>query len=126
MRKCFSNNRILSLSYIFLLSFEGNCVILKMPPNDQRAIMTSVKEQDRNEDLAFFCLRKMQTRSVKGRREYEFLSCSHLSFVYSYFFGKGSRTPSSEEIRCQCSNECSEHWMIQDNYKRRPPFVQEK
>ncbi|ORE08660.1 hypothetical protein BCV72DRAFT_303475 [Rhizopus microsporus var. microsporus] len=36
-------------------------------------------------------------RPVEERREYEFLSYHHLSFVYSHFFGKRPRTSSSEK-----------------------------
>ncbi|PHZ15884.1 uncharacterized protein RHIMIDRAFT_233492 [Rhizopus microsporus ATCC 52813] len=67
-----------------------------------------------------------QARPVKERREYEFLSYYHLSFVYSHFFGKRSRTLSNEESRHQYSSEYSENWIIQDDYKRRPPFVLRK
>lgn len=41
MRRYLSNSRILSLSYIFLLSAADNCTVSKFLPNKQRAIITS-------------------------------------------------------------------------------------
>ncbi|CEJ00778.1 hypothetical protein RMCBS344292_14825 [Rhizopus microsporus] len=55
------------------------------------------KEAQREEINLILSAPKPKSRPVKERREYGFLSHRYLSFVFSHFFSKESRTSSSEE-----------------------------
>ncbi|KAL4212727.1 hypothetical protein AB4K20DRAFT_1866173 [Rhizopus microsporus] len=74
------------------IKLDINQVIPKEAQREEINLILSIPKPALKKD---FLLQK--TRPVKKRREYEFLSHQHLSFVYSHFFGKRSRTPSSEE-----------------------------
>ncbi|CEG62952.1 hypothetical protein RMATCC62417_00176 [Rhizopus microsporus] len=69
-----------------------NQIIPKEAQREEINLILSVPKPVLKKDLFL-----QKSRPVKERREYEFLSHRHWSFVFSHFFGKESGTSSSEE-----------------------------
>ncbi|ORE11202.1 hypothetical protein BCV72DRAFT_301276 [Rhizopus microsporus var. microsporus] len=82
--------------FLFYSSGENklniNQIIPKEAQREETNLILGVPKPTLKKDLSV-----QQIRPAKERREYEFISHHHLSFVYSHFFGKGSRISSSEE-----------------------------